>query len=170
MCVTNDECVSVRTPEGDGSESTHVALDSSLVWLTNTSSVYSSVFLGDEDGVKSSISRTRASSATSLVSRPRPPVPWSWLVPMSIPFYGEWRQPHWSTDFVTCTWWGCMRFMNDMPRRPALALCFCKHCLYLLVLIYNQKVAKGSRLPSAFLLQFLTVSTNAVLSGTALSW
>lgn len=70
--------------------STHMALESSLVWLTNTSSVYSSVFLGDEDGVKSSISRTRASSATFSVSRPRPPMPWSWLVPMSIPFYGEW--------------------------------------------------------------------------------
>ena len=147
-----------------------VALESSLVWLTNTSSVCFPVSLGDEDGVKSSTSWTRASSATFLVSCPRPPLPWSCLVPLSIPFYGEWRQLHWSTDFIICAGWGCMRFMNDMPRRPALSLCFCKHCLYLLVLIYNQKVAEGSGLPSAFLLRFLAISTNAVLSGIALSW
>ena len=163
-------CLYIPQKEMGQSLSRCMALDSSLVRLTNTSPVYFSVFFGDEVGVKSSISQTRASCATLLVSRPRPPLPWSWLVPMSIPFYGEWRQWHWSTDLITCTGWDCMRFMNDMPRRPALALCFCKHCLYLLVLIYNQKVAKGSRLPSAFLLRFLTVSKNAVLSGIALSW
>jgi len=162
-------CLYIPQKEMGQSLSRRVALDSSLVWLTNTSLVYFSVFFGDEDRVKSSISRTRA-SATLVVSHPRPPLPWSWPVPMSMPFYGEWRQRHWSTDFITCAGWGCMRFMNDMPRRPALALCFYKHCLYLLILIYNQKVAKGSRLPSAFLLRFLTVSTNAVLSGIALSW